>query len=633
MALFPYSFRKVFVGTGVMRTSGTTGDLKPGELGLFDANTYSALGVGATFSTNRSVLLAQGSFHTKDVLALGHGGYKESIKSQPIEGHFISSFRVALPKRAKQHVVAVGYDGVDTSKTLTLRPDEVATLRLEIKGSPVNRFINHNLYQDFMVKPDSMVADCDVACDTLAPCFGPINRLANEINSHPYFSKFVKAEALLSCDPALTINPDNIVVNRYELVLCDEGDGIALSRVQSQYPSLSVSRKSRVGSVSTYELCGATLPAAFDPAALRVVPNCATCPSGYTLNATMYKFEITRVDAGNSGALSTVNTDYSTTTAVRVSFDAGTSTYVIYKTSATVPTAVGTDVVVSTGTTIQAVCVQDTPAADVAWVLGEARYKTSRTLTLTVSKTCGGANRLADIKAAYAGVAAKLVGGVDGITVLTAGDCADIYTVHQFNEECLLDPCGAEDTPTFVDLQAFEGITWDVVPASIPDGTDCSCGLRLTSAYVDTVFGNCSFEPTDNVELDIPRIIVSQVAPLTAGWAVTELQAPQAASGVGETVLRELITFMGYKKEDYFCDPRMRETQDLQPVLDSVKRDQFYKIYYITHNVPYRSNKTNLFNNEQYELMVAFPETVDTTSFENVLNGYITSMGVQLKAI
>jgi hypothetical protein len=379
MATFPHSFRKVLIGKDAggsiadIVVSGTTADLTANQIGLFDAKTYQALPVGSTFTTNREVILAQGSSHTVHTLALGHGGYKDSIKTRPIEGKYITSFRKVSPVTAVQQIVAIGYDGVDAGKDIIVECGKIYTLRLTIKGSPADRFIQHNLYHDFIVAAPACDACAENPCDTsvsAADKEAMVDDLVLQINSHPYIKDFVLAEKL------------------------------------------------------------------------------------------------------------------------------------------------------------------------------------------------------------------------DGTTVF---------------------------------------------------------GIKLTGAYVDTTFGNCSFEPMDHVELDLvtiePTIVVNDPMKATIddiefeAWEVTELQAKVYPSGLGENVLRELITFLGYKKEDYFCDPRMRTTQNLDPVLEAVDRTAKYKIYYLTYNVPYYSNKTNLYNNEEYEIMVAFKSDLDTTVFENLINQYIESNGILLTGV
>lgn len=640
MAVFPDSLRKVFIGSGSIRTTGSTKDLKGSEIGLFDAEKFTALTAGATYTSNPKVILAQGSFHQKDVLAMGHGGLKESIKSRPIDGHGISEFRLVTPKLPLQHVVYIGYDTVDTTKTIDVEKDTYYKIRVTVKGSPVSRFINHDLYHDFGFKTEC-ADDCTDNCADPADPSPLVEDIVKQINEHPYISPFVKAEAVYETIAGAT----PVAFDLYQLQVCDTGDAYALAAVQVQYPDITVERVARVGSISTYEICIPTAdgaPDAFVQSGLRVIPNCGDCPSGYTAVGTLYKAEIKRDDAGAAGDLTQVNTDYTGETSAlttRISYEFGTSTYILYfATQAARDTAVttpsGNDLVIAAGT-IADVCVYDGAATEVDWTDEGDRYKTTRTLTLTVAKTCGGDDREADIIAFYANdptfVAAP--------ALATAGTCADTYTVSQYNNECLEDPCASHDVPTFSDPQSFEGQVWvaDDVDYNIT-GTD-AVGIRLTTAYVETKFGECSFDPFDHYELEIPKVFVSQVDesgdPCTVVWPVTETQQPRSASGTGEWLKRELIQFMRYKQEDFFTPQgsRFNETQDINSWVSAVDVNKLYKVYYIVHNVPYLSRRTNLFDNEQYELLVAFEENTDTVAFENLINGYTTSVGVQLKAL
>lgn len=640
MAFFPNSLRKVFIGAGPIRTTGSTADLKAGELGLFDAETFKALASGATYTKNPKVILAQGSFHQKDVLALGHGGLKESIKSRPIEGSHITEWRLANPKRAKNHIITVGYDGADVTKTLATEKDTVYKLRITVKGSPVSRFIQHDLYHDFIVTTEC-ADECTDTCTDPTPCNFVAEEFTKQINAHPYISPFVKAEAIYDCTTPAA--PPSVEHDVYQLSVCDTGDAFAQSEVERQYPDYDVTRISRVNAISTYEICIPTADGApddFTTENIRLVPNCTTCPTGYTLVGTLYKVEVKREDAGDAGAITTINGDYTgevSASTTRVSYEFGTSTYILYFTTAAaaqtaVDSPVGTDIVIMAGS-INSVCVQDTPTT-ISWVDAGDRYKTTRTLTLTLAKDCGGNDRLTELQAFYANDTTL----ASAISVQTAGECADIYTTTQYNNECLLDPCASHDNPTFDTLQSFEGQVWVAEDPELT-GTDCVCGIRLESAYIETKFGECSFDPLDHYELEIPKIYVSQIDDsgdrCETVWPVTELQTPVSALGTGEYVKRELIDFMRYRQEYFQCPQgnRMNETQDINSWISAVDVNKFYKIYYLVHNVPYNNRRTNLFDNEEYELMVVFEETADTTAFENLINGYVTSVGVQLKAV
>ncbi len=428
----------------------------------------------------------------------------------------------------------------------------------------------------------------------------------------------------------------------YQLSVCDTGDAYALAEVQRQYPSYTIERVSRSGAISVYEICIAAAddaPVDFTTANTRVIPNCATCPTGYTFVDVLYKIEIKRDDAGAAGDLTQINTDYtgeSSSLTTRVSYEFGTSTYIVYFSTialaqAAVDTPIGNDLVILAGS-VSSVCTLDV-ATEIAWVEGEEKYKTTRVLTLTLNKTCGGANRLTELQAFYANEPTR----ASAISVLTAGTCADIYTTTQYNNECLEDPCASHDNPTFNEFQSFEGAVWEA--GDVDFGASGAVGIRLSSAYVETKFGDCSFDPLDHYELEIPKIYLSQVLetgdPCDIVWPVTELQLPKFASGTGEFVKRELIQFMRYRQEEFFTPQgsRFNETQDINSWVSAVDVSKYYKIYYLVYNVPYTNRRTNLFDNEEYELMVVFEENADTTAFENLINGYVTSVGIQLKAV
>lgn len=644
MSYFPYAFRKVLVGTGAIRTSGSSADLKPGEIALVDAKSYAALPVGSTYSTNRKVLLAQGSFHTIESLALGHGGLKDSIKTRDIQGHFITDFRLANPKRAQNHIVTIGWDGASATKTLSAECDKDYYIRLDVKGEPVLKFVNHNLYHTFHVKTPC----CDPCVDDCPPTSVDPQWVADEfvkqINDHQYISKFIKAEKIVECTPPPGADPNDVAYNFYCLSVCDTGDQAALAAVQSAYPTFSVTRKSREASISTYQLfkTGAA-PSAFSTGVFRVIPNCTTCPSGYTLVPKLYKVQIKREDAGDAGALTQINTDYTGETGsltTRVSYELGTSTYIVYfaalaDANTAVSTPVGNDDNLLAGS-IESVCTLDTPT-NVSWVACGTGYKTTRLLKITINKTCGGSSRLSEVAAFLASDSSYVAASA---TQLEDGNCTETIQVRQLNNAVLQDGCDSKASAVFDSLNSFEGRTWEVVAPAVT-AASCLVGIKLTGAYVETKFGDCSFDPSDAYELDVVRIEVAQLTSFfeeyanrcESGWPVTEIQTVQYSSGVGESVRRELITFLGYRKEDYFCDPRKRETQDIDPVVNFIDRNKFYKIYYITYNVPYTNNSTNLYNDEQYEVMVVFPEEANTKTFEDLINGYITSLGVQLRAI
>ena len=178
--------------------------------------------------------------------------------------------------------------------------------------------------------------------------------------------------------------------------------------------------------------------------------------------------------------------------------------------------------------------------------------------------------------------------------------------------------------------------------------------LELTSAYVETKFGNATFTVTDNYDVEPLKIIASVVDDsgnpcLTycigtspnigiAGIA-TEVQAATQVQGLGETVLRELILTGKYRQEAFgdgvnIDTFRMREIEANPGVLSMMSlanRNALYNKFCILHSVPRFNNPSGVFDNDQYLIEIAVPSTVPLSQFfENrtySAGGTITSGG------
>lgn len=158
-----------------------------------------------------------------------------------------------------------------------------------------------------------------------------------------------------------------------------------------------------------------------------------------------------------------------------------------------------------------------------------------------------------------------------------------------------------------------------------------SAKLRLTVAYIETKFGNCTFTPTDFYDLQPLKIIASFYD--DAGqpcnvqcFSAYETQAPRQATGVGETVVRNLILDGRYRQE-HFPDSsrveslRMREIE-ANPVIGAINRTNgFYDEVNVLHSVPRFNNPSGTFDNDQYLLTFYVPAGTDTTPLtEFILN-------------
>ncbi len=166
--------------------------------------------------------------------------------------------------------------------------------------------------------------------------------------------------------------------------------------------------------------------------------------------------------------------------------------------------------------------------------------------------------------------------------------------------------------------------------------TASTAKLVLTVAYLETKFGTCTFTPTDFYELQPLQIYTSFVEESgdpceVVGISATETTPPQQASGLGETVLRELILDGRYLQNAYpdssrVDSLRMREIE-ADPALAAVTRSALYDQIMILHNVPRFNNPTGTFDNDQYLLVIHVPTGATTTDITNFIVNSCTAAG------
>ena len=148
MAYFNNAFNKTFIADSTLATAGTaTGALTAGQVALVDGGDWQsvALAGGAAvpgITTGDMAYLVQGSFYTKDTIGNnpGHGGYKESVKSKGINPRYITRLWETNCTVASQATacLSLASDCAPCGKT--------QFMRIDVKGSPALRFLNHNAY-------------------------------------------------------------------------------------------------------------------------------------------------------------------------------------------------------------------------------------------------------------------------------------------------------------------------------------------------------------------------------------------------------------------------------------------------------------------------------------------------------
>jgi hypothetical protein len=181
------------------------------------------------------------------------------------------------------------------------------------------------------------------------------------------------------------------------------------------------------------------------------------------------------------------------------------------------------------------------------------------------------------------------------------------------------------------DLAALGGNTWDnYVSTGHVDGK-CA-GMIFNGAYVDTKFGDCSFQISDFYEKQPVKIYPSEVdytgdpCEFTGICAVIECEGTQA-QGLGETVLRDLVLSESYRQNFLHNDIRIREITQGNQLISAVNRNALYLKYYLLHSVPRFNNPSGTFDNDRYLLEIV--ANTSMVNFENDVNGWLQGCGTQ----
>ena len=161
------------------------------------------------------------------------------------------------------------------------------------------------------------------------------------------------------------------------------------------------------------------------------------------------------------------------------------------------------------------------------------------------------------------------------------------------------------------------GGTWDNYVSTAHTAGQYA-GIILYGAYVDTKFGECTFQVSDFYEKEPVRLYASEVdlngdpCAFQGLCVVTECQGRQA-NGLGETVLRDVILSERYRQNFFHSDFRIREITQGNQMLEVIDKGSSYNRFYIQHHVPRFNNASSTFDNDQYLLEVVVANTVTPT--------------------
>lgn len=436
----------------------------------------------------------------------------------------------------------------------------------------------------------------------------------------------------------------------WNLQVCDSGLSRATAQIQELVTNVyTVTQLSHEDGISTYQVYypGTTPPPVYIPAAYVPPATCTTCLGGYTYQAGQDAYIVTRpLSATDNVATPSAQQTYANALSNAYSATLANARYVstlgndvaqVYITvnSGTTVTPANADIFTQQAPII-ATCVP--PAnGSVAWTnAGNTYYATRQIYIVADRPQCSpGSNQLTPITAWVS----QFPSYVSGSIALTAGTgCADTYTIVQIGNRPLVDGCLSYDDPAFDIFPAWNGLVWNpVVPSVVAYNSSVLAGLRITAGYIDTIYGNCSFDPRDYyntapIQLELAWIVDFPNAADIANFPTArKTQVPQHSRQSGEWVIRELIASNQYMPFGYDeQDPRMREAMDVQ-IRNQVEREKFYRIYYIKYKTARGEHNFGQQKEVMESLIIFREDDIRYQQFEQVVEGITSKFGVYLQ--
>lgn len=665
---FPFTQRNAWVVKKFNPSVKDSSKLLPFELGILDYDRCEMLG---QFSQSPNIQFAIGSPNQKlnivshpKVPALSDTNRDVSFKTDKIYGKQLLPARIAKPsKTSKPQVIYLGFDGLNDCKSFDFKCGKSYLVKVRINPSPATALTFPYGIEDNLDVTIKACPECGDDCIAPNLCSTILDELVTKINN-AWTAPYVKAEKVIECCPAL-VAPTKTLYTAYCLTLCDEGDALALARVQNQYPTVKVTRTKRVKTNSTYEfwqLASLAAPASFTQTAV-IIPDCPDCPVGYTEIQAGKLLDVTidnaGVDVTPSQQLAEVQSKIPTAIeAVKLTFDGSVSRYTVkVPTTWTMPVApVSETLIIDTGSVTQTRCELTTPVVT-PWGTCGSKYAITRKLCIQLElPDCAGtaADLLAELQASYTEMEGIVA---NSIVLKDSNNCQASFEIEQYSH-LMEDGCDTFDIAKFDSIRGFKGRVWDVCPCEgwtvngngcpIPPvvvDPECRCGIKFTGAVVDLSTNSCVWDPMDAVNFDHVRFEVSvfeQTGPtnpagtLPVNTPVTYGAPPKRVYLTGQEVAKDvLLSRMLHGNEKYFAprnDLKMNLAEATQYGVDLTE------FYYAVH-VPW--NKFGFISNqhmgmqEGQELVLYFAESDYGVmlQFLAAYNKYAASAGVSLPTI
>lgn len=636
------SYRYVFAASVAdIPSSGTTVDLGIGQIGVFDGSTYQATaGV-----TAKSIVIAQGT--PSDTFPAGVAKGNFTYKTDVIKGNLVKSWKRALGTQGHGMITTMGFDGVDTTKGLTVPvgAENTFTYWVTLSGTPIANLLGNSPESHYAVWTEQFttVLPCTDECADSCGAYVDQNIVADAaiaafnsrkiIGGQP-ITDYVKVTKLIDCETPSGIA--NVSYTVYTLTIPDSGDQAALGKVQSQYPTLSIKRISREDIFSTYEVTKLTsdgAPAAFSNILNPVVSQCDSCPSGcptgYTSTVAQDVYVVQRPLPGTTDLTTaalrttyaeTLETAYSATASEFLSFNGATASVKLYFTAGATVAALLSDQIVQVGTNVS-ICTQ-TYIYTTAWKVCKPCIAAQKSFVISIANSCDH-NYLTELQAIYGA----------GVTLVSnnTDTCVSQFSllVESDNKDC--DAC--DDVKwEWTAPKPFQGLVWTEVAGVTGYGTTCITGLKFESVYEQRKAKECFLKQVA-YEFEPLFITVSTRNPDPNNFAVlcetdvpvTLIQNVKYPRGLGRIVADQVIASNYQFNQPWRKNPAERDAFLYELGIDLQGTYDQYILEYVT--IPAESGGVSGFGvtqSQTFELSVFFPQGTGN-EYESIITAFVAS--------
>lgn len=623
------SFQQVYVAkTGTLLAGGTTLQLAPDQIGIFDYPSYKATATPA-FNVSPMLIIARGVHPAALTI---HSFISNSPEySKEISGRRIHGWRAKKAKKGRHEVFAIGYDGYDTTKTLFAKCGEVRHVYIRLTGRYINELYSEKgITRQFSVKAPSCT-DCGDNCADVDTS-GMADNLVRQILEDSVTGRFLKARKLQYCTNATPAAGISYI--KWYLEVVDGGHGDAHGIIQVQYPAYTVHyegpgaapHSSRYTIITPATV--SSLPD-FSNAAITLIPDCNTCPGGYTQVAGGYSYRITIQDNGTDKTAEIQGLPNAVAgTAKRISSQFGQGTYTVVintqLSDAQITTFLGTEPTAYFQLLGQAAsyCVLTTPGT-LSWTSAETLTSFPKSYQLTLRGECGH-DRLSEIQALYPNLVISLdAPAPDG------GTC--VFRYKTTVQSSMLENGCSIDVAHWRAPDPFEGTLWTEVPIVANVNSTCAYGVEITTGIVDRVTNDCSYDFWP-AQFDTVHVQISEWNPDYNGdpdeqyWQVSKLQSLEYPIGTGLWVREQEVKSLRYQLRERSLNPITRELEGYRFAADP---NLMYDEYTLEYSYSYFSGGWSDKIVDRYHLSVYFP-TGQGKQFEAAINGYITNASIGL---